>query len=145
MIASKLAQTSSRSTPHALAESQRFQRWEGMRMEMSPNSVLPACEGTDDEGSPCDTIEGLFLALVATAFGGRSSEGLSDRAGCSGVSHLQPLCNFRVEHKMKVQIRFINHTPSAVVRTKLDTALTHAVFVGVSTGKVQQKRWKGIR
>ncbi len=44
--------------------------------------------------------------------GGPGSGGSSDRAGCHGFSRLQPLCNLSVEHKMKLQIRFIKHTPS---------------------------------
>ena len=77
--------------------------------------------------------------------GGPSSDGSSDRAGCHAFSRLQPLCNLSVEHKMKMQIRFINHTPSSAVHTKLDATLPHAVFIGLATGEGQQKSWKGIR
>ena len=45
---------------------------------------------------------------------------------------------------MQMQIGFIKHTPSSVVRTKLDTTLTYAIFVGIATRKVQPKGWKGI-
>ena len=72
-------------------------------------------------------------------------EGSSDKAGRHSFSLLQPLCNFSVEHKVKLQIRFIERKPGSVVGTKLDTTLPHAVFVGIATGKSQQQSWKRIR
>ena len=46
---------------------------------------------------------------------------------------------------MKSDIGFAKHVPSSLVGTKLDSTLPDTVFVGIATGKFQQKSWKGIR
>ena len=87
--------------------------------------------------APTPVYGGLNLVALAV--------GVNNRLTRHGLSCLQPRCNFSVKHKVKAHIGFIKHAPSFLARTKLDTTLTHAVFVGIATGKVQPKGWKGIR
>ena len=46
---------------------------------------------------------------------------------------------------MKPDIGFTKHVPRSVVGTKLDSTLPDPVFIGIATGKLQLKSWKGIR
>ena len=58
---------------------------------------------------------------------------------------LQPVGGLGVESAVELDIVFSQNAPRSMVRTKLDIALTQAVFVAVIAGKVQTKRWKRMR
>ena len=52
-----------------------------------------------------------------------------------GFSTLQPLRNFRFEHKVMLQRVLIQDAPIPIVGTKFDAALPHTVFVGIASGE----------